>query len=118
MGSRIDWEANKLLRLNESNVRWRPALKSVYSFYRDGLQSMGLGKTLWKIIAVKLLIIFLVFKFFFFPDVLKKEFKTEGQRADHVAAALTRIPSNSQLIPSGRNMPDRSPKEVNYARTD
>ena len=63
--------------------------KSALEFYIQGFRSMTLGRTLWKIIVIKLLIIFLVFKFFFFPDIFKKHFKTDEQRAEHVMKVLT-----------------------------
>lgn len=65
------------------------ALNNVYRLYLDGFRTMTVGKTLWKIIIVKLLIMFLVLKLFFFPDVLKTNFSTEQQRADHVLSQLT-----------------------------
>lgn len=64
-------------------------LYNIYRFYLDGFRRMTVGKTLWKIIIVKLLIMFLVLKLFFFPDVLKTNFSTEEQRADHVLSHLT-----------------------------
>ena len=43
----------------------------VFHLYYDGFRSMTLGKTLWAIILIKLFIIFVVLKLFFFPDFLK-----------------------------------------------
>jgi len=62
----------------------------VYRFYRDGFRSMTVGKTLWKIIFVKLFIMFAVLKLFFFPDFLQTNFSTDEQRADHVIDQITR----------------------------
>ncbi len=62
----------------------------VYRFYRDGFRSMTVGKTLWKIIFVKLFIMFAVLKLFFFPDFLHTNFSTDEQRADHVIEQITR----------------------------
>jgi hypothetical protein len=50
---------------------------------------MTVGKTLWKIIFIKLIIMFAVLKLFFFPDFLKTNFSTDQQRADHVIDQLT-----------------------------
>jgi len=50
---------------------------------------MTVGKTLWKIILLKLLVIFAVLKLFFFPDFLQTNFSTDQQRADHVIEQLT-----------------------------
>ncbi len=50
---------------------------------------MTLGKTLWKIIIVKLIVMFCVLKLFFFPNYLNTNFDTDQQRADHVIDHLT-----------------------------
>ena len=68
--------------------------KQLYLFYRDGFRSMVVGKTLWKIIAVKLFIILAVLKLFFFPNYLATNFTTERDRAGHVLENLTRTPSS------------------------
>ena len=43
-------------------------LYRVYDLYADGFRSMRLGRTLWAIILIKLFIIFVVLKLFFFPN--------------------------------------------------
>ena len=48
---------------------------------------MTLGRTLWAIILVKLFIIFVVLKLFFFPNYIK-EHAREGHEADFVATQL------------------------------
>lgn len=65
----------------------------VYSFYRNGFRSMTVGKTLWKIILIKLLVMFAVLKLFFFPNYLNSQFQTDEQRAEHVLGQISR--SNS-----------------------
>lgn len=65
-------------------------LESVYTFYRNGFKSMTVGRTLWKIIAIKLIVMFAVLKLFFFPNYLKTNFQTDEQRADHVLEQLSR----------------------------
>ena len=68
--------------------------KQVYLLYRDGFRSMVVGRTLWKIILLKLLIMFAVLKLFFFPNYLATNFNTEQDRANHVLENLTRtVPS-------------------------
>ena len=59
-------------------------LYRVYDLYYDGFRHMTLGKTLWAVIIVKLVIIFLVLKLFFFPNFIK-EHAQEGQEAEFVA---------------------------------
>ncbi|MEN8199458.1 MAG: DUF4492 domain-containing protein [Thermodesulfobacteriota bacterium] len=61
----------------------------VYSFYRDGFKQMTVGRTLWKIIFIKLLVMFAVLKLFFFPNYLGTNFQTDEQRADHVLEQIT-----------------------------
>ncbi len=61
----------------------------IVDLYVQGMQSMGIGKTLWKIIGLKLFIIFFIFKLFFFPDMLDRFFDTDAQKAEHVCQVLT-----------------------------
>lgn len=63
-------------------------LGGVYRFYRDGFASMTIGRTLWAVIIVKLVVIFCVLKLLFFPDVLKREAR-DGDKAGYVATQLT-----------------------------
>lgn len=66
------------------------ALRKIYSMYSDGFRSMVVGRTLWKLILIKLVIMFAVLKLFFFPDFLATNFSTDAERADHVLQNLTR----------------------------
>jgi len=61
----------------------------VFHLYYDGFRSMTLGKTLWAIILIKLFIIFVVLKLFFFPDFLKTH--ADGHEAEFVATQLLDI---------------------------
>lgn len=62
--------------------------RKVWSLYYDGFKSMTVGKTLWFIILLKLFIFFVVMKLLFFPNVLKRDFATDEERADHVRSEL------------------------------
>ena len=62
-------------------------LYRIYDLYNDGFRHMELGKTLWAIILVKLFVIFVVLKLFFFPNYLK-EHAAKGQEADFVATEM------------------------------
>ncbi|NVO10942.1 MAG: DUF4492 domain-containing protein [Bacteroidales bacterium] len=64
-------------------------IKSIIQFYYDGFKSMTIGKTLWTIIIIKLFIMFFILKLFFFPDLLKKNFKNDSERSRHVLEQLT-----------------------------
>lgn len=65
----------------------RRFLYRVFDLYYDGFRHMTLGKTLWAVIIVKLVIIFLVLKLFFFPDFIK-EHAEKGEEADFVATQI------------------------------
>ncbi|PID77410.1 MAG: DUF4492 domain-containing protein [Deltaproteobacteria bacterium] len=62
----------------------------IFRFYVDGFKSMTLGRTLWKIIFIKLFVMFAVLKLFFFPNFLTKNFSTDKQRADYVLEQITK----------------------------
>jgi hypothetical protein len=75
--------------MEQHNTGHRNLLIRIYRFYSDGFRQMTLGRTLWKIIFIKLFILFAVLKFFFFPDFLATTFPTDKQRADYVIEQLT-----------------------------
>ena len=61
-------------------------LYRIYDLYVDGFRHMSLGKTLWAIILIKLFIIFVILKIFFFPNFLKQH--AEGNESSFVASEL------------------------------
>ena len=65
-------------------------LPKLFALYQEGFKAMTVGRTLWQIILLKLVIIFAVLKLFFFPNYLKTNFQTDEQRADHVLTQLAR----------------------------
>ena len=65
-----------------------PFLQKLISFYSEGFSHMTVGKTLWAIILIKLFIMFIVLKIFFFPNYLKTNFKDDTSRANHVRQEL------------------------------
>lgn len=66
----------------------KKALISIFRFYVEGFREMRLGKTLWFIILVKLFIMFIVLKIFFFPNYLGSRFQTNEEKADFVGKQL------------------------------
>ena len=68
-------------------MKARSFVHQVFHLYYDGFRSMTLGRTLWLIIAVKLFIIFVILKLFFFPNYLKQH-ASQGQEPDFVAKEL------------------------------
>ncbi|MEI7597001.1 MAG: DUF4492 domain-containing protein [Bacteroidota bacterium] len=65
-------------------------LKNVINFYVDGFKSMTVGKTLWIIILIKLFIMFIVLKIFFFPNFLNSKFSTNEEKGNYVIESLTK----------------------------
>ena len=65
----------------------RSFLYRAFRLYYDGFRSMTLGKTLWAIIIVKLIIIFVVLKLFFFPDFIGQHAE-KGREAEFVAGEM------------------------------
>ncbi len=61
----------------------RITFKGIPSLLR-GFRTMTLGKTLWTIILIKLAIIFLVLKLFFFPDYIDSKAPNKD-KADFVS---------------------------------
>jgi hypothetical protein len=59
-------------------------------FYYDGFRTMSWwGKRVWVIIIIKVCIIFLLLKLFFFPDFLKTNFSSDNERSSYVIEQLT-----------------------------
>lgn len=65
----------------------------IFRFYYEGFTTMSsLGRKVWVIILIKLFIMFLILKVFFFPDFLKKNFGNNAQRSEYVLDQLTKTP--------------------------
>lgn len=60
----------------------------VVRFYVDGFRSMTVGRKLWMLILIKLFILFFVFKLFFFPDILSRDYDSDEDRAEAVRTSL------------------------------
>lgn len=59
----------------------------IVEFYVEGFKSMELGKTLWMIILIKLFIMFVVLRIFFFPRFLN-QFETTVEKEAYVSGEL------------------------------
>lgn len=64
-------------------------LRGVCALYADGFRSMTVGRKLWALIIIKLIIIFAILKVFFFPDLLSSSYDSDAARADAVRTELT-----------------------------
>ncbi len=65
-------------------------VKAFFNMYIEGFRNMGkLGKKLWAIIIIKFIVLFVVIKMLFFPDILHERFHSDKERADYVLQNLT-----------------------------
>ena len=62
-------------------------LSRIFHLYYDGFRTMTLGRTLWTIILIKLAIIFMVLKLFFFPNYINSNAKN-GDKAGFVSKEI------------------------------
>lgn len=60
----------------------------IFRFYVDGFRQMTVGRSLWALIILKVVLLLFVFKLIFFPDVLKSRYATDEERARAVRHSL------------------------------
>ena len=73
----------------DEDFNTRPGLlRRVWRFYRDGFASMTVGRTLWVIIGIKLVVFFVVIKWVFFPDFLSAQSDSDEGKAEYVRGRL------------------------------
>ncbi|MBP3738533.1 MAG: DUF4492 domain-containing protein [Muribaculaceae bacterium] len=65
----------------------------VWWFYIDGFRSMTVGRTLWTIIAIKVVVFFLILRWIFFPNFLAAKADTDEGKADYVRHELVPTPN-------------------------
>jgi predicted lactoylglutathione lyase len=67
-------------------------IRKLYSFYKEGFTHMpSWAKQAWLVILIKLFVMFIILKLFFFPNFLKTKFHTDQERSNHVLENLTNI---------------------------
>ncbi len=59
---------------------------AIYNFYIEGFKNMTWGRQLWWVILLKVIILFLVLRVFFFRPVLAG--KSEQQKIEHISNEL------------------------------
>ena len=79
-----DLRTKEMLIKGAASGAWR-----VYEFYKQGFSAMKLGKTLWKLILIKLFVIFVVLKFFVFDANLNNTFANDTEKSEFVLDNLT-----------------------------
>ena len=63
-------------------------LKNIASLYVDGFKNMKIGKELWLLIAIKLIIMFGILKVFIFDETLNTKFQTDEEKSEFVIRNL------------------------------
>ena len=59
---------------------------AIYNFYVDGFKNMTWGRQLWWVILLKVVLLFLVLRVFFFRPILAG--KSDEQKIEHVSDQL------------------------------
>jgi hypothetical protein len=68
------------------------SFRNLILFYYEGFRDMpDWGKKVWLVILIKLFIIFLVLKVFFFPDLLKTGFRSDAERSSYVRNQILNV---------------------------
>jgi len=65
-------------------------ITDIAKFYIDGFRQMKVGKKLWLLIGIKLLILFGIMKVFFFPNYLKTTYHDDEARSQYLMEHLTK----------------------------
>jgi hypothetical protein len=66
-------------------------IRGIYNFYVDGFRDMKIGNTLWRLILIKLAIIFMFVKIFIHDKSLHSEYKSDEAKSEFVYKNLTNI---------------------------
>lgn len=65
-------------------------IKNIAKFYIDGFKNLEkLGIRLWIVILIKLFIMFVILKIFFFQDFLDKKFDNEKDKSEYILKQIT-----------------------------
>lgn len=64
-------------------------IKKAILFYYNGFKNSKLAKNLLLIVLIKVFIMFVVLKLFFFQNFLNNKFDSETQKSDYVIEQLT-----------------------------
>ncbi|MBN2777557.1 MAG: DUF4492 domain-containing protein [Bacteroidales bacterium] len=73
-------------------------LKRIWRFYYEGFKEMPRwGRQMWLIILIKGFVVFILVKFIFFPNHLKRNFDTDEQRSEHVINELIKTAQDDTI---------------------
>lgn len=79
--------------MSKRSTFWQKTL----SLYVDGFREMTVGRKLWALIIVKLILFFAILKVFFFPNILSRDYDNDSDRAAAVRTALSQPTERTNL---------------------
>ncbi|EPO5841583.1 DUF4492 domain-containing protein [Campylobacter jejuni] len=65
------------------------SISQIFNFYKEGFKNLTLGKILWKIIFIKLFVMFVILKLFVFDVNFNSIFKSDKEKSTFVLKNLT-----------------------------
>ncbi|AXL33155.1 MULTISPECIES: DUF4492 domain-containing protein [Campylobacter] len=65
------------------------SISQIFNFYKEGFKNLTLGKTLWKIIFIKLFVMFVILKLVVFDVNFNSIFKSDKEKSTFVLKNLT-----------------------------
>lgn len=65
------------------------SISQIFNFYKECFKNLTLGKTLWKIIFIKLFVMFVILKLFVFDVNFNSIFKSDKEKSTFVLKNLT-----------------------------
>ncbi|MBW1377091.1 DUF4492 domain-containing protein [Campylobacter jejuni] len=65
------------------------SISQIFNFYKEGFKNLTLVKTLWKIIFIKLFVMFVILKLFVFDVNFNSIFKSDKEKSTFVLKNLT-----------------------------
>ena len=66
------------------------SIRDIYNMYYEGFKNMKVGKTLWKIIIIKLAVILLFLKYVTHDRNFKSEYTTYDEKVNFVYENITK----------------------------
>ena len=69
------------------NMKKSSFLYKVFDLYYEGFRNMTLGKTLWTVVLVKLVVMFVIVKLLFFPNFISTNAE-EGHESEFVSQEM------------------------------
>ncbi|WP_121628668.1 DUF4492 domain-containing protein [Poseidonibacter antarcticus] len=60
------------------------ALHNIFLFYKDGFSNLVVGKVLWKLILIKLIVILVFLRFFIYDKSINSEYQTDDKKIEFI----------------------------------